>query len=71
VAQLVPELARLYGTTDQPAFREQLADMIETFTDRRVERYWQLLAIMNGWPQRGPSASPAWEWLLAGLRASA
>ena len=42
--------------------------MIETFTDRRVERYWQLLAIMNGWPQRGPSATPAWEWLLAALR---
>jgi hypothetical protein len=71
VAQLVPEMARLYGTSNQPAFREQLADMIETFTDRRVERYWQLLAIMNGWPQRGSSATPAWEWLLAGLRASA
>ena len=71
VAQLVPEMAQLYGTTDKPAFREQLADMIDTFTDRRVERYWQLLAIMNGWPQRGSSATPAWEWLLAGLRASA
>ena len=45
--------------------------MIETFTDRRVERYWQLLAIMNGWPQRGPSATPAWEWLLAALAAQA
>ena len=44
---------------------------LETFTDRRVERYWQLLAIMNGWPQRGPSSTPAWEWLLAGLRAAA
>ena len=71
VAQLVPAMAQLYGTTDTPAFREQLADMIDTFTDRRVERYWQLLAIMNGWPQRGSSATPAWEWLLAALRASA
>ena len=60
-------MAQLYGTTDTPAFRAQLAEMIETFTDRRVERYWQLLAIMNGWPQRGPSATPAWEWLLAAL----
>ncbi len=67
VDDLVPRMAQLYGTTDQPAFRAQLADMIETFTDRRVERYWQLLAIMNGWPQRGPSATPAWEWLLAAL----
>jgi len=65
---LVPRMAQLYGTTDKPAFRAQLVDMIETFTDRRVERYWQLLAIMNGWPRREPSATPAWEWLLATLR---
>ena len=70
VDELVPAMARLYGTTDGPKFRAQLADMIDTFTDRRVERYWQLLAIMNGWPQRGPSATPAWEWLLSALRAA-
>jgi len=70
VDDLVPRMARLYGTEDQGAFRAQLAEMIETFTDRRVERYWQLLAIMNGWPQQGASATPAWEWLLAALRAA-
>ena len=70
VAELLPRLAELYGTTDKPAFRAQLAEMIGTFTDRRVERYWELLAIMNGWPQRGPSGTPAWEWLLAALRAA-
>ncbi len=70
VDDLLPRMAELYGTTYQPAFGAQLAEMIETFTDRRVERYWQLLAIMNGWPQRGSSATPAWEWLLAALRAS-
>ncbi|MEA2195408.1 MAG: hypothetical protein QOG42_1842 [Solirubrobacteraceae bacterium] len=69
VDELVPRMAQLYGTTDRPEFRSQLMDMIETFTDRRVERYWQLLAIMNGRPQRGPSSTPAWEWLLAALRA--
>ena len=68
-AQLVPEMARRYGTGDGPKFRAQLADMIDTFTDRRVERYWELLAIINGWPSRGASATPAWEWLLAALRA--
>ena len=52
------------------SFRAQLTEMIGTFTDRRVERYWELLAIMNGWPQRGPSSTPAWEWLLAALRAA-
>jgi hypothetical protein len=70
VDELVPAMASLYGTTDGPNFRAQLADMIDTFTDRRVERYWQLLAIMNGWPQRGSSATPAWEWLLAALHAA-
>jgi hypothetical protein len=58
----------LHGRQDGPEFRAWLADTIETFADRRAERYWTLLAIMNGWPQR-PSSTPGWEWLLAGLRA--
>jgi DNA-binding transcriptional MerR regulator len=70
VDDLAGRMAQLYGTADGPRFRAQLADMIGTFTDRRVERYWQLLAIMNGWPRREPVSVPAWEWLLAGLRAA-
>jgi DNA-binding transcriptional MerR regulator len=50
--------------TDRAAILGQL----ETFTDARVERYWQLLAIINGQPER-PSAVPAFEWLIAALRA--
>ncbi|WP_329065002.1 helix-turn-helix domain-containing protein [Streptomyces sp. NBC_01429] len=45
-----------------------LADRLATFTDRRVERYWQLLGALNGWPQ-APSGVPAFEWLIAALRA--
>jgi hypothetical protein len=48
--------------------RAELADRLATFTDRRVERYWQLLGVLNGWPQRAPSV-PAFEWLIAALRA--
>jgi hypothetical protein len=48
---------------DGPAAAE-LADRLATFTDRRVERYWQLLGVLNGWPQRAPSV-PAFEWLIA------
>ena len=51
-----------------PAERARLAATLETFTDARVERYWQLLAIINGWPQP-PSAVPAFEWLIEALRA--
>jgi len=36
-------------------------------TDARAERYWQLLAIINGWPPV-PATVPAWEWLIAALR---
>lgn len=52
------------------ADRLRMADGLETFTDRRVERYWQLLGVLNGWPAL-PSAVPAFEWVIAALRASA
>ncbi len=48
--------------------RLALADQLATFTDRRVERYWQLLGMLNGWPPRPPQV-PAFEWLIAALRA--
>jgi len=48
--------------------RAELADRLATFTDRRVERYWQLLGVLNGWPHRAPSV-PAFEWLIAAVRA--
>lgn len=48
--------------------RARLADQLGTFTDRRVERYWQLLGVLNGWPAFPPRVS-AFEWLIAALRA--
>ncbi|WP_271220444.1 MerR family transcriptional regulator [Streptosporangium carneum] len=50
--------------------RVRLVEQLETFTDARVERYWQLLGAINGRPSF-PSAVPAFEWLIAALRASA
>lgn len=63
-------LERITGPGLGAAERAELADRLATFTDRRVERYWQLLAVLNGWPQR-PSGVPAFEWLIAALRAPA
>jgi hypothetical protein len=48
--------------------RTALADRLATFTDARVERYWQLLGVLNGWPPFEP-AVPAVEWWIAALRA--
>lgn len=53
--------------------KRDAADVIETFSDRRVERYWQLLGILNGWPPFAGSRSSiaSFEWLIAALRAHA
>ena len=48
--------------------RERLADRLATFTDARVERYWQLLGVLNDWAPFEPSV-PAVEWWIAALRA--
>ncbi|GAA4234079.1 DNA-binding transcriptional MerR regulator [Streptosporangium album] len=54
---------------DTPAEeRVRLADQLETFTDRQVERYWQLMGVINGRPSFPPRV-PAFEWFIAALRA--
>jgi len=57
-------LDRLVPVPERPAVLAQL----ETFTDARVERYWQLLGVLHGQPPF-PPAVPAFEWLIAALRA--
>ncbi len=52
------------------AERALLADRLATFTDQRVERYWQLLAVLNGRPPVPPQV-PAFAWLITALRAHA
>ncbi|MEA2223674.1 MAG: hypothetical protein QOH83_2050 [Solirubrobacteraceae bacterium] len=68
VDELAGVFAQLHDRSDGPQFRAWLAGTIDAFADPRAERYWTLLGVMNGWPQR-PSSTPAWEWFLAGLRA--
>ncbi len=58
---------RILPDTDR-AKRAALADQLATFTDSRVDRYWQLVGIINGWP-RFPSPAPAFQWLIDSLRA--
>lgn len=56
-----------------PDERTALAATITTFTDRRVERYWQLLGVLHDRPPQ-PAHAPAaaaFEWFAAALRAHA
>jgi DNA-binding transcriptional MerR regulator len=62
-------LDRIVAAGTQAAQRDAILRQLETFTDARVERYWQLLAILNDQPVP-PSVVPAFEWLIAALRAS-
>jgi DNA-binding transcriptional MerR regulator len=48
---------------------EEAADQIASGTDARAERYWQLMAVINGSPPV-PAQVPAAEWLVAALRAA-
>ncbi|MER6826745.1 MerR family transcriptional regulator [Streptosporangium sp. NPDC000563] len=45
-----------------------LTDWLELVAEPRVERYWQLLNLLRGLPP-APEAVPAFQWLLAALRA--
>lgn len=74
---IVAEIARAFGGGaepraepggDDPAFRAELADRFEQGADPCAERYWQLLAVINGWPPV-PTTMPAWRWTIAALRA--
>jgi DNA-binding transcriptional MerR regulator len=53
---------------DTPALRAETADRFALGTDARVERYWQLLGIINGWDPI-PTMVPTYEWAIAALRA--
>ena len=69
VATIVPAFAGPDDDPSDPAWRTALADRLAAGTDARAERYWQLLATINGWPPV-PTTVPAWEWVIAALRAS-
>lgn len=62
-------LDRIVAPRLPAAERARILQQLQTFTDARVERYWQLLAIINGQPPR-PPVVPVFDWLIAALRAT-
>ncbi|MEV6427808.1 MerR family transcriptional regulator [Nocardia sp. NPDC051463] len=69
---IVDELARRYAATfgrpDDAALRQWLRARLDVAGDVRTERYWQLLAAINGW-QPPPSLTPVFAWFGAALEA--
>jgi DNA-binding transcriptional MerR regulator len=61
-------LARIIDPSMTADARDELADQIARFTDRRVQRYWDLLGVLNGWPP-APSQVAAFEWFIEAIRA--
>ncbi|MFK0292548.1 TIGR03086 family metal-binding protein [Streptomyces sp. NPDC090442] len=53
---------------DAPA-RRVLSEQLETASDPKVERYWQLTCVINDWPVRPDMAAPG-DWLRTALRAN-
>ncbi len=69
VNEVVPLFAATASKEDSPEYRRALAHQLATFSDRRVERYWQLIGLINGWPAQ-PSRMWPYQWFMAALDAS-
>jgi DNA-binding transcriptional MerR regulator len=68
---VVDDLARRYGEVfgdvDTSEFRAWMLTRIQVGGDPRVEQYWQLLAVINGWPPP-PSLAPVFAWFAEALQ---
>ena len=64
-AKVVNRILEPYGWSDR---REELLAGLQVLFEPRIERYWQLTAIINGLAPF-PTYAPAFEWLIAALRA--
>jgi DNA-binding transcriptional MerR regulator len=69
VDELMGLYAATFGKADTPAYRESVLERIEVAGDPRAERYFHLLALINGQPAQ-PSLMPVSEWLVVALRHS-
>ncbi|MEH1125897.1 MerR family transcriptional regulator [Micromonospora sp. CPCC 206061] len=68
--RLVSAMAEASGRADDSTYRRAVLDQLEIGTDPRPERYWQLMAVINGWPAFPPQ-TPNYVWLRDALRARA
>jgi len=67
LAELVGRYAQTFGKADTPDYRSKLVLRLQIANDPRVERYWQLLATINGWPPP-PTLALVFEWFIQALQ---
>jgi DNA-binding transcriptional MerR regulator len=68
-AEAAELVARIAPNERSPEQRRELRERLETFNDVRVERYWQLMAVLNDRPAF-PAVAAACNWFIEALRAS-
>jgi DNA-binding transcriptional MerR regulator len=69
VATTVRAFADVLGRRDGPGFRRWLVTQLDAHTDPRAERYWRLVATIQGGADEEFAARTAdWAWLMAALR---
>lgn len=69
VDEVITRWAGLAGREPDEALRREVAEALELSVDPRAERYWQLMATINGWPPI-PSTMHRWAWFLSALKAT-
>jgi len=67
IDDLVHRFAEVLARTPDTEFRDWMAQQFEEAHDPRVDRYWRLVWIVNGW-QVVPNLIPVYPWLIQALR---
>jgi DNA-binding transcriptional MerR regulator len=66
----VGAMARALGREQEEGFARWLLEQLDSATDPRMHRYWELIAVLKNWQYRPPPQARAMNWLIEGLRSS-
>lgn len=68
VDALAASYSAAFARPDDADLRRWLLGRLKVSSDPRAERYWQLLAVINGWPPV-PTLMPVYDWFTRALSA--
>ncbi|MEV6928484.1 MerR family transcriptional regulator [Dactylosporangium sp. NPDC051485] len=69
VDEVMARWAEAAGRPDSPELRGEVIEALELSVEPRAERYWQLMATINGWPPI-PATMHRWAWFLSALKSA-